>query len=113
MASQKEATVDKPSSLPSIRLITLDGERSPSRSDTIACLCGAHDAHNARVWSAESSGAPHSSQIGEASRDRTHSDYSMWSPQKSNVLRSQCVHPYWSSVQRHTPDYTRILTSAG
>ncbi|CAH2211128.1 jg3023 [Pararge aegeria aegeria] len=34
------ATVDQ-LSLPSIiRLITLDSERSPSRSDTIACLCG-------------------------------------------------------------------------
>ncbi|CAH2217976.1 jg22950, partial [Pararge aegeria aegeria] len=28
---------------------------------------GAHDAHNARVWSAASSGAPNSWQIGEAS----------------------------------------------
>ncbi|CAH2217969.1 jg24251 [Pararge aegeria aegeria] len=35
MTSQKEATVDQPSSLQSIRLKTLDSEKSPSRSETM------------------------------------------------------------------------------
>ncbi|CAH2217855.1 jg3225 [Pararge aegeria aegeria] len=43
--------------------------------------------------------------------DHEHRNYALWSPQNCNVLRKQCVHPYWSPIQRNTADYTRIETS--